>query len=71
LTLKPRVDKIGWVIIIVALSAILLSLGLGLFIFPKSSNWSTLLLVVGGLLAIVLAVHQANRRKQMQKQNFS
>ena len=71
MTLKPRFDRIGLVTVIVAVFAIFLAVGIDIFTFPSHSNWSILSLGVGSLLAIVLAVHQANRRKQIQKKHPS
>ena len=68
MSLKPRFDRTGWVIVvIVALFSICIALGIEFFSFPRHSNWSSFSLGVGSILAIVLAVHQANRRKQIQK----
>ena len=68
--LKPRVDRMGWILFSSGIFFILLGLGYTFYTFPKGSPLASVFLAVGALIAIILGLYQFRRQNQMQqKQN--
>ena len=65
--LRPRVDKIGWILSSFGIFFIFLGVGYSFYSFPKSSSWSSVFLGIGVLLAITVILYQLHRQNQMEQ----
>jgi hypothetical protein len=64
--LRPRVDRIGLVLISLALFFVFLPVGYEVLMFPDGySAWVTVSLVLGGLSVLAFVFYQSHRQNHM------
>jgi hypothetical protein len=65
--LRPRVDKIGWIIASFGVFFIFLGVGYSFYSFPTSSSWSSVFLGIGILFSITVILYQLHRQNQTEQ----